>query len=64
MSEQELTVTKKRGRPKGTGTKPPTTVVRLPVATVELVDRWIVLQPEPKPSRTEAIEMLIAKAAG
>jgi len=59
MSKQELSVTKKRGRPKGTGTKPPTAVIRLPVSVIAQIDGWIARQPEPKPSRAEAIEQLV-----
>ena len=50
---------KGRGRPRA----PATAVIRLPVSAIETVDRWIAGQPEPKPTRTEAIERLIVKAA-
>ena len=38
--------------------------MRLPLDAVEAVDAWIVLQPEPRPSRPEAIRRLLAEALG
>ena len=58
MSNQEKSVTKKRGRPKSE----PTTVIRLPVSVLLAVDDWIAAQPEPRPSRPEAIRRLLEKA--
>ena len=62
MSGQELFVQKnRRGRPRGP-VKPPTVALRLPLAAVEEVDRWIASQPEPRPTRPEAICRLLADA--
>ena len=65
MVEQELKVTKKlRGRPKGKTGKPDTAVVRVPVETIQAVDGWIDEQPEPKPTRPEAIKVLVGRSLG
>lgn len=63
MVEQELKVTKKsRGRPKGKTGKPETVVVRVPAETIQAVDGWIERQSEPKPTRPEAIKMLVDRS--
>jgi hypothetical protein len=57
MAAQELSVTKKsRGRPQGR-TKPETRPVRLPIELIKRLDAWILLQPDPKPSISEAIRI-------
>jgi hypothetical protein len=64
MGGQGLFVQKNpRGRPKGS-VKPPTVALRLSLETVEQVDAWIAAQPEPRPSRPEAIRRLLAEALG
>jgi hypothetical protein len=64
MSGQGLFVQKnRRGRPKGK-VRPPTVALRLPLDAVEAVDAWIAAQPEPRPSRPEAIRRLLAEALG
>lgn len=55
MAEQEISVTKKMGRPR----KAPTAVVRLPLGVLESVDDWAFSQPD-CPPRNEAIATLIA----
>jgi hypothetical protein len=58
---QEFFVTKKRtGRPPGK-TRPPTKPVQVPVMTLVSVDEWIAHQPEPRPTRPEAIRRLVEK---
>jgi len=64
MSGQGLFAQKnRRGRPKGK-VRPPTVALRLPLDAVEAVDAWIAAQPEPRPSRPEAIRRLLAEALG
>jgi len=46
-------IPKKRGRP-ATG-RDPVTAIRLPADLKGALDKWIEQQPEPKPSRSEAI---------
>jgi hypothetical protein len=60
MTGQDISVTKTRGRPRSE----PTAVIRLPLSLLAQVDVWIAEQPEPKPSRPEAIRRLLAKALG
>jgi hypothetical protein len=61
---QEIHVTKKsRGRPRG-ATKEPTAIVRIPESVVVSVDEWIARQPEPKPSRPDAVGLLIKRGLG
>ena len=50
------------GRPR-TGRDPPVTV-RLPKALEAAITAWIDRQPDPKPSRSEAIRRLIEKGLG
>ncbi len=38
--------------------------VRLQPPDLELIDRWIAAQPDPKPTRPEAIRQLVAIALG
>ena len=54
MSGQEVSVTKKRGRP----SKEPTGVVRLPLRTLEAADAWAATQPD-QPGRAEALRRLV-----
>jgi hypothetical protein len=56
MTTQELSVTKKMGRPR----KEPTTVVRLPSSLVEAADTWASEQSD-LPPRPEAIRRLVEK---
>jgi hypothetical protein len=51
-----------RGRPR-TGRDPPVTV-RLPKELETAIAAWIDLQPDPKPSRSEAIRRLIERGLG
>jgi Arc/MetJ-type ribon-helix-helix transcriptional regulator len=51
---------KKRGPP-ATG-KTPIAALRLPETMSLQIDAWIAAQPEPRPSRSEAIRRLLAKA--
>lgn len=60
MPSQPVSVTKKIGRP----TKEPTTVIRVPVAALEALDTWIATQPDPKPSRPDAIRRLAQLGLG
>lgn len=61
MTKQDFSVTKKRGRPQGR-VKPPTSVLRLPDDLLEKIDAWIAAQPDPKPSRPEAVRTLVEAA--
>lgn len=54
MADQEISVTKKRGRP----AKAPTGVVRLPLATLEAADDWAARQGGDI-ARPEAIRILV-----
>jgi Arc/MetJ-type ribon-helix-helix transcriptional regulator len=38
--------------------------VRLPTATTAAIETWTAQQPDPKPSRSEAIRRLIEKGLG
>ena len=58
MATQEFSVTKKVGRPRGRK-RPETATVRVPVETLHQVDAWIAAQPEPRPSRPEAIRLAL-----
>lgn len=53
--------TKKRGRPKTTG-KGVLVGVRLLPKLLASVDAWIAAQPDPKPSRPEAVRTLVEAA--
>jgi hypothetical protein len=55
--------TKKRGRPVTTG-KGQQIGVRLLPDTMEPLDEWIAKQPDPPPTRAEAIRRLVRKALG
>lgn len=62
MADQETVITKKRGpKPTGKGTL---IGVRLLADVLQPLDKWIEEQPDPKPSRPEAIRRLIKKALG
>lgn len=50
-----------RGRP-STGGQMPGTMVRMPLAALARLDAWIGRQPDPKPSRPEAIRRLVEQA--
>lgn len=54
MTSQGVSVTKKIGRP----LKEPTTVMRVPLSVLAGLDAWIAAQPDPKPSRPEALRQL------
>jgi hypothetical protein len=59
---QDLFITKKRiGRPPGK-TKPQTKPVQVPIESIAALDAWIAAQPEPRPSRPEAIRRLLDEA--
>ena len=58
MRAQEFSVTKKIGRPPGR-TAPETATVRVPVEILHAFDAWIAAQPEPRPSRPEAIRLAL-----
>ena len=53
-------IPKKRGRPKTTG-RGAGVMVRMQEAHLAALDAWIERQPEPKPSRPEAIRRLVEK---
>ena len=61
MAEQDFSVTKKIGRPKGR-TRPETRPIRIPVELFEALDAWIAEQPEPLPTRPEAVRHILQKA--
>jgi hypothetical protein len=52
---------KSRGRPRINATQ---VAVRIPPGDLARLDAWIAAQPEPKPSRPEAIRRLVEKALG
>jgi hypothetical protein len=56
MADQDIFVTRKRGRPR----KGPSVVIRLPVAVIDEIDRYSGTQPD-KPSRPEAIRRVLAE---
>lgn len=56
---QGFFVAKKIGRPPGR-TRPETQTIRVPMETITLVDAWISEQPEPRPSRPEAMRVIVA----
>jgi len=60
MSASIRDITKKRGRPKTTG-KGVGLLVRLHSPELSKLDDWIARQPEPKPTRPEAIRRLVEK---
>jgi hypothetical protein len=54
---------KKRGRPKGGGRGKGTLIgVRFPRQELNPLDTWIANQPDPQPSRPEAIRRLVEHA--
>jgi hypothetical protein len=57
MSSQETVITKKRG-PKPTG-KGQLIGVRMPPKELAALDAWIAQLPDPKPSRPEAIRIIL-----
>lgn len=61
MTDQEFSVTKKIGRPKGRS-KPETTVLRLEVDAVRMLDDLISKWPdnETRPSRSELIRIIVS----
>ena len=61
MVRQETVLTRKKRGPKPTG-KGTLVGVRLLPEPLMRLDDWIAHQPDPKPSRPEAIRMLIAQA--
>jgi len=62
MPRQSVISKKKRGPP-ATGQGTPI-VVRIHAAGLAAIDAWIEKQPEPKPSRPEAIRRLVEVALG
>jgi len=58
MSTSLSASVKKRGRPKTTGT-PRTIGVRMHDSDIASLDAWIAAQPEPRPSRPEAIRLAL-----
>jgi hypothetical protein len=54
-------IPKRRG-PKPSGGRKLGIMVRLPPEHVAILDRWIAAQPDPKPSRPEAIRRLLTAA--
>lgn len=61
MSMSIRDITKKRGRPKTTG-KGLGLLVRLHPPELAALDAWIAAQPEPRPTRPEALRRLAGKA--
>jgi len=58
MAKSIIDTKKKRGRPVSTGIGTPI-MVRLQPAALASLDAWIDRQPDPKPSRPEAIRQLV-----
>src|SRR5580704_741590 len=56
-------IPKKRGRP-STGGRQKGIMLRLDPANLSALDDWISAQPEPRPTRPEAIRRLLAEALG
>lgn len=54
-----LSISKKAGRPRSDATP---VLVRLYPAAISNLDAWIAAQPEPRPSRPEAIRRILADA--
>ena len=63
MSLSNLVIHKKKRGPPATG-KAPLVALRLPETLGLRVDEWIATQPDPRPSRSEAIRRLLAQALG
>lgn len=63
MSGQETAITKKRRGPKPTGVGQ-LIGVRLQPAQLAALDAWIEGRDDPKPSRPEAIRLLLANCLG
>jgi hypothetical protein len=63
MSGSIEDIPKRRG-PKPSGGRKLGIMVRLPPEHVAILDRWIAAQPDPKPSRPEAIRRLMEKGLG
>jgi hypothetical protein len=61
MSLSNPVIHKKKRGPPATG-KTPLVALRLPGALSFQIDEWIAAQPEPRPSRSEAIRRLLAEA--
>jgi metal-responsive CopG/Arc/MetJ family transcriptional regulator len=59
MPRQQKSLTKKRGRPSGV-THSDFVGLRLPKALISSLDKWIKQQPDPRPSRSEAIRRALA----
>ena len=60
---QETVLTKKRRGPVPTG-KGTLVGVRLQPPELDRLDGWIAAQPEPQPSRPEAVRRILGKALG
>jgi Arc/MetJ-type ribon-helix-helix transcriptional regulator len=63
MSLSNPVIHKKKRGPPATG-KTPLVALRLPETLGLRVDEWIATQPDPRPSRSEAIRRLLAQALG
>jgi hypothetical protein len=63
MADQETLAPKKRRGPKPSGQGVPVNVRLLP-ELLDRVDKWIEAQPDPKPSRPEAIRVLLRERLG
>jgi hypothetical protein len=59
MSDAIRDIQKRRGRP-STGGRQQGVLVRLPPEQFARLDTWIAQQPDPKPTRPEAIRAMIA----
>jgi len=58
MAAQDFSAQKRIGRPPGR-TRPETAPIRIPLQILVAVDTWIAAQPEPRPSRPEAIRLAL-----
>jgi hypothetical protein len=54
MDDQDISVTKKRGRPR----KEPSAVIRIPASTLARLDAWIT-ETDPSMTRPEAIRKIL-----
>jgi hypothetical protein len=63
MTRLQKGLTKKRGRPAG-GEHEDFVGLRLPQGLTASIDRWAACQPDPKPTRSEAMRRLLQRALG
>lgn len=61
MAKQETLIPKKRRGPAPSGHGIPV-MVRFPPDQLAALDAWIAAQPEPKPSRPEAVRRILASS--